>query len=441
MPLTADYQGVLDRRQRYLSPSLRTFVAFNKPVVLKKGSMQYVFDDTREKVSRLSWRRTSASVSGIATLLLMRKYENRWKRWYTVPPLSLNPVPAHFAEELTATFPAGEEWVAHFVNSGSEANDLALLMARVYTGNYEMLALRNSYHGLHFGAMNLTGTQSCRQKVPLGGGVLHVHNPDLYRGVYGDAADKYLQDIDEVILTSTPGQIAGMLIESIMGFGGVFPMPDGYLAGAFERVRAAGGVCIMDEVQSGFGRTGKHMWAFEKHGVTPDIVVMGKGIGNGYPLSAVVARREVAEAMAERKFFNTYGSNPVSCTAGRAVLRVIDEGNIMANVSEAGAHFEKRMAEVQEKFDVIGDVRGEGLMQAVELVKDRNTKEPATEEASRIAESCRENRRHCRPWRTIRQYLAYQSSSLRHKRRYAAAHRCDRKGLRSAVKKPDKSYA
>ena len=386
----SDYQSVLDRRQRYLSPSLRTFVAFNKPVVLKKGSMQYVFDDTGRKYLDCLAQNLCISV-GHCHPYVNAEVRKQMEEMVHSTTTFFNPVPAHFAEELTATFPAGEEWVAHFVNSGSEANDLALLMARVYTGNYEMLALRNSYHGLHFGAMNLTGTQSCRQKVPLGGGVVHVHNPDLYRGVYGDAADKYLQDIDEAIHTSTPGQIAGMLIESIMGFGGVFPMPEGYLAGAFERVRAAGGVCIMDEVQSGFGRTGSHMWAFERHGVTPDIVVMGKGIGNGYPLSAVVARREVSEAMAERKFFNTYGSNPVSCTAGRAVLRVIEEGEIMAKVSEAGGHFEKRMAEVQEKFDVIGDVRGEGLMQAVELVKDRTTKEPATEEASRIAESCREN--------------------------------------------------
>jgi len=176
-----------------------------------------------------------------------------------------------------------------------------------------------------------------------------------------------------------------------MGFGGVYPMPPGYLAGAFERVRAAGGVIIMDEVQSGFGRSGANMWAFEEHGVIPDIVVMGKGIGNGYPLSAVVARREVAEAMAKRKFFNTYGSNPVSCTAGRAVLRVIEDDNIMANVTEAGDHLEKEMVKLMEKYPVIGDFRGRGLMRGVEMVKDRTTKEPATEEAAKVQELNREN--------------------------------------------------
>jgi len=182
-----------------------------------------------------------------------------------------------------------------------------------------------------------------------------------------------------------------MIIESIQGFGGVFTMPEGYLAGAFERVRAAGGVCIIDEVQTGFGRTGANMWEFMAHGVTPDIIVMGKGIGNSFPLSAVVSRREVAEAMAKRKFFNTYGSNPMSCSAGRAVLRVIEDDNVMANVTEAGDHLAAQMVGLMDKYEVIGDFRGKGLMRAIEFVKDRTTKEPATELASKVQESCRES--------------------------------------------------
>lgn len=385
-----DYQATTDRRLKYMSPSLGTFVAFNKPVSLVKGEMQYVYDSAGKKYLDCLAQNLCVSV-GHCHPFVNSEVRKQMEQMVHSTTTFFNPVPAHFAEELVATMPAGEEWVAHFVNSGSEANDLALLMARLYTGNYDMLALRNSYHGLHFAAMGLTGVKSCRQKVPLGGGVVHVNNPDVYRGVYGDEVEKYLADIDEVINTSTPGEVAGMLIESIQGFGGVFTMPEGYLASAFERVRAAGGVCIIDEVQTGFGRTGANMWEFQAHGVVPDIVVMGKGIGNGYPLSAVVARREVAEAMAERKFFNTYGSNPVSCTAGRAVLRVIEGDNVMANVTEAGDHLEMRMTELMEKYRVIGDFRGRGLMRAVEFVKDRATKEPAMELASRVAESCREN--------------------------------------------------
>lgn len=385
-----DYQSTLARRRRYMSPSLSTFVAFNEPVILKKGEMQYVYDEKGKKYLDCLAQNLCVSV-GHCHPFVNAEVKKQIDQLCHSTTTFFNAIPAHFAEELTATFPAGEEWVAHFVNSGSEANDLALLMARLYTGNNDMLALRDSYHGLHFGAMGLTGVKSCRHKVPLGGGVVHVSNPNTYRGMHGAASEKYLQEIDEAIATSTPGEIAGIIIESIQGFGGVFPMPEGYLAGAFERVRAAGGVCIIDEVQTGFGRTGANMWEFMAHGVTPDIIVMGKGIGNGYPLSAVVARREVAEAMVERKFFNTYGSNPMSCSAGRAVLRVIEEDNIMANVTEAGDHLAAQMVGLMDKYEVIGDFRGRGLMRAVEFVKDRSTKEPGTAEASRVQESCRES--------------------------------------------------
>ncbi len=386
---SSDYQAIVDRRHRYLSPSLETFAFFSKPVVLKKGSMQFVYDETGKKYLDCLAQNLCISV-GHCHPFVNSEVRRQMDEMVHCTTAFYNPVPSYFAEELVATMPPGEEWVAHFVNSGSEANDLAMLMARVYTGNYEILALQNSYHGLHFGAMSLTGVQHCRQKVPAAGGVIHVHNPDVYHGIFGDAVDKYLEDIDEAIACSTPGSIAGMLIESIQGFGGVFPMPEGYLAGAFERIRAAGGVCISDEVQTGFGRTGTHMWAFEKHGVIPDIVVMGKGIGNGYPLSAVVCKRKVAEAIAKKEFFNTYGSNPISCTAGRAVLQVIREDNLMANVREAGDLFTEKLAALQKKYPIIGDVRGSGLMRAIELVKDRTTKEAATEETIRVTELCKD---------------------------------------------------
>ncbi len=385
-----DYQAVLDRRQRFLSPSLRTFSNFKKPVLLKKGEMQYIYDQTGKKYLDCLAQNLCISV-GHCHPFVNEEVRKQTEAMVHCTTAFHQAIPGHFAEELIATMPAGQDWVAHFVNSGSEANDLAMLMARLYSGNYEMLALKNSYHGLHFGAMGLTGTKSCRHKVPLGGGVIHVHNPDTYHGMFGDDVAMYMRDIDEAIDSSTPGPVAGMLIESIQGFGGVFPLPEGYLAGAFERVRAAGGVCISDEVQTGFGRTGSHMWAFEEHGVIPDIIVMGKGIGNGYPLSAVVAKREIAEALAEKKFFNTYGSNPVSCSAGRAVLRVIEDDNIMANVSEAGDHLAKCMETLMDKYPLIGDFRGSGLMRAIEIVKDRTTREPATEESIEVAELIKDN--------------------------------------------------
>jgi alanine-glyoxylate transaminase/(R)-3-amino-2-methylpropionate-pyruvate transaminase len=238
--------------------------------------------------------------------------------------------------------------------------------------------------------MSLTGIKTCRHNVPLSPGILHVHNPDQYRGVHGATVEPYLREIDITIDSSTPGQIAGFIAEPIQGFGGVIPLPLGYLKGAFERVRAAGGVCIVDEVQTGFARTGSHYWGFEAHEVMPDIIVMAKGIGNGYPLAAVVARREVAEAMAQKKFFNTYGANPVACAAGRAVLRVIDDDGLMENARAMGALLKEQLAKVKKRHSIIGDYRGRGLMVGVECVQDRTTKAPAPDEAARIAEAAKD---------------------------------------------------
>ena len=383
-----DYQATLDRRHKYMSPSLATFTAFQKSVVLKKASMQYVWDETGKKYLDCLAQNLCISV-GHNHPLVNHEAKKQIDEMVHCTTMYYQAVPAHFAQELVETMPPGEDWVVHFVNSGAEANDLAMLMARLYSGNFDLLSLRNSFHGLHFGAMSLTGIGTCRQNIPSSPGILHVHNPDQYRGAHGATVTPYLDEIDITIRSSTPGAVAGLIVEPIQGFGGVIPMPDGYLKGAFERVRAAGGVCIADEVQTGFGRMGSHMWGFESHDVTPDIVVMAKGIGNGYPLAAVVAKREVAQSMADKKFFNTYGSNPMACAAGRAVLRVIKEDQLMENAMELGNLFEDKMAGLMQKHDVIGDFRGRGLMRGIEFVKDRTTKEPAPDQAMQVAESAK----------------------------------------------------
>jgi alanine-glyoxylate transaminase/(R)-3-amino-2-methylpropionate-pyruvate transaminase len=166
-------------------------------------------------------------------------------------------------------------------------------------------------------------------------------------------------------------------------------MPPGYIKGAFERVRAAGGLGIVDEVQSGFARTGDHYWAFEADGVVPDIVVMAKGIGNGIPLGAVVARRHIAESMADKFLFHTYGANPVACAAGRAVLRIIRNEKLQANARHVGTALKERLVQLQNRYPVIGDVRGKGLMLAIELVKDRHTKEPDPVTTAKVFEETR----------------------------------------------------
>lgn len=166
--------------------------------------------------------------------------------------------------------------------------------------------------------------------------------------------------------------------------------PPGYLACAFEAVRAAGGVCVSDEVQTGFGRTGSHFWGFESHGVVPDIVTMAKSIGNGAPLAAVVTRREIAQKLAEKVHFNTYGGNPVSCAMGKAVLEVIDREKLQQNAHDVGGYLIERLRGLQEKQPLIGDVRGKGFMVGVDLVRDRETKEPASEACVRVIQRSRE---------------------------------------------------
>jgi alanine-glyoxylate transaminase/(R)-3-amino-2-methylpropionate-pyruvate transaminase len=183
-----------------------------------------------------------------------------------------------------------------------------------------------------------------------------------------------------------------MIVESVQGYGGIIEMPKGYLTGAAERTRAAGGLFIVDEVQAGFGRTGDHMWGFEADGVIPDIVVMAKGIGNGFPLGAVVAQKHVAAPMAEKFMFHTYGANPTSCAAGRAVLQVLREDRVQDNARTVGAALLARLQDLKQRHPKIGDVRGRGLMLAFEMVKDRKTKEPDPETTAKVFEACRESR-------------------------------------------------
>lgn len=384
------YDDVIQKRETFLSPSLRTFTAYEKPVVLKRGEGQYLWDEKGRKYLDCLAQNLCISV-GYNHPLVTMEAKKQIEQLGHCTTMYFHPVPAHFAEELVARMPGQEDWVAHFVNSGAEANDLAVMMARLYTGNFDIISLANSYHGLQFSAMSLTGIHSCRQPLPPAPGILHVHNPDQYRGVHGATVEPYVREIDLLIGSSTPGQIAGFIAEPVQGYGGVMPLPLGYLSGAFERVREAGGLCIVDEVQTGFGRMGSHYWGFEMDGVTPDIVVMGKGIGNGFPLAAVVAKREIAESMAKKKFFNTYGSNPVCCAAGRAVLQAIEEDGIMENAREMGDLLMEKLKVLKDNHPVIGDVRGKGLMVGVELVKDPSSKKPAAEEASRVFETAKDS--------------------------------------------------
>lgn len=381
---------VLALRQQHLNPAL--FHYYRSPLMIVEGRGQYLFDE--------SGRRYLDGLGGIVTVsvghchpevVAAARAQNELLQHTTT--IYLHPNVALYARELTAKLP-GELKVAYFVNSGSEANDLALLMARAYTGNYDVIALRNGYHGGGQGTMATTAHSNWKFNVPHSFGAQHALVPDVYRGPFGRddarAGEKYAADVQSLIQFSTSGRIAAFIAESIQGVGGTIVYPDGYLRHAYAFARAAGGVCIADEVQTAFGRTGKHYWGFESQGVVPDIVTMAKGIGNGAPLAAVVTTPAIAQALASRLHFNTFGGNPVSCAQGRAVLQVIERERLQENAQRVGQQLRVGLEALAGKHSLIGDVRGLGLMIGVELVKDRVSKEPAKEECVRVFERSRE---------------------------------------------------
>lgn len=386
-PSAAD---VLAQRKQFLNPGI--FLYYKNPLMLVEGKMQYVWDDTG--------KRYLDGLGGIVTVSVGHCHPhviaagNKQSEIYQhSTTIYLHPNVGAFAEKLASKMP-GDLKVCYFVNSGSEANDLALLMARAYTQNYDVIALRNAYHGGNASGMGVTAHSTWKYNVPHSFGVHHAIAPYPYRGVYGyddvDAGRKYAADVKEVIDYATSGKVAGFIAESIQGVGGFVEFPQGYLKHTYEHVRAAGGVCIADEVQTGFGRTGTHFWGFETQGVIPDIVTMAKGIGNGCPLAAVVTTPKIAQSLVGKVHFNTFGGNPVVSAMGKAVLEVIEKEKLQENSLKMGARIKAGLEKLKAKYKIIGDVRGKGLMLGVEMVKDHVTKEPAKAECAAVLEHCRE---------------------------------------------------
>lgn len=383
-------EQVLALRREHLNPGL--FLYFQRPLMLVEGRMQYVWDETG--------RRYLDGIGGILTVsvghchphvVAAANAQNQTLQHSTT--IYLQPRIVEYAAKLASKLP-GELKVCYFVNSGSEANDLALLMARAYTGNFDVIALRNGYHGGNASGMAVTGHSSWKFNTPHAFGVHHAMAPYPYRGPFGyddpHAGRRYADDVKALIDYATPGRIAAFISESIQGVGGFVFYPDGYLREAYAHTRAAGGVCIADEVQTGFGRTGSHFWGFETQGVVPDIVTLAKGIGNGTPLGAVVTTPQIAAALTQKAHFNTFGGNPVACAIGRAVLEVIERENLQTNAHRLGERLLTGLRRLQEKYEIIGDVRGRGLMLGLEFVKDRTTKEPHREACAQIVENARD---------------------------------------------------
>jgi 4-aminobutyrate aminotransferase-like enzyme len=298
------------------------------------------------------------------------------------------------AENLARITP-GKLKKCFFTASGTEANETAVMLAMCHTGNYELIALRHAYSGRSMLAQSLKGLCSWRNLPTQVAGIKHAHNPYCYRCSFGLAYPscdlRCAKDIEELIQTTTTGRIAGFLAEPCQGVGGFIVPPKEYFKAAVEIVRKYGGVFICDEVQTGFGRTGKHMFGIEHFGVEPEIMTMAKGIANGLPLSATIAIPEVSSAI-PRLTISTFGANPVSCAAANATIKVIEEQNIPARSEELGKFFREGLLELKEKYPVIGDVRGMGLMLGVEIVINEKAgdRRPNSEGVAKVFEKARE---------------------------------------------------
>ena len=386
---------VLALRKQHLTPSLITY--YKDPVMIVEGKMQYLFDETGRRYLDMFAGIVTVSVGHCHPKVIEATQRQTALLQHTTT-IYLNPTIALFAQKLLSTLPAPlNDGVVYFTNSGSEANDLAILMARAYTGHFDVIALRNAYHGMSNFTMGVSALANWKQPVPQGFGIHHARLPDRYRGQWNyddtDAGRKYAEDVHDLIRTATSGGVAAFIAEPIQGVGGTVELPPGYLKHVYEHVRGAGGLCISDEVQTGFGRTGDAFWGVQSvggEGCMPDIVTMAKGIGNGIPLACVVVKREVAAKMAQKLHFNTYGGNPVSMAQGLATLEVILEENIQQRARDVGAHLLRGLKQLQQQHAIIGDVRGRGLMLGVEIVEPGNGKTPSPTKTAAIHERCKD---------------------------------------------------
>lgn len=297
---------------------------------------------------------------------------------------------ADLSERLVQLAPDPSLNTVLLVNSGTEAIDLALRLAQVHTGRQRVVALREAYHGWSMGADAVT-TSAYDNPTALANRpdwVEVADVPNTYRGRHrgADSAEAYLADLREQLdeMTDAP---AAFICEPILGNAGGVVLPDGYLAGVYEELRSRGGLCIADEVQVGYGRLGHHFWGVQQQGVVPDVITIAKAMGNGYPIGAVITRKEIAESLSrEGNFFSSAGGSPVSCVAGLAVLDVIRDEGLQANAATVGDHLVARLHELAERHPIIGAVHGMGLYLGIELVRDRETLEPATLETEAVCE-------------------------------------------------------
>ena len=374
---------LLEMRKKYLSPSLS--LSYDKPLHIVRAKGQFLYDSKGDRyldavnniqhVGHCHPKVVSAASEQYGILNTNTRY--------------LDETVINYAKDLTNYLPNGLT-TCFFTNSGSESNDLALRLARTATDSKETIVLDGAYHG-H--VSSLIDISPYKHNSKGGSGPpSYVHTvpmPDSYRGKYRgeEALTGYIDELKNILysIKKNGKNISAFVVESIMGCGGQLILPDGFLERAFELVRDEGGVCIADEVQIGFGRVGSKFWGFETANVQPDIVTMGKSMGNGHPLSVVVTKKQIADKFNNgMEYFNSFGGNPVSCAVGKAVLNVIEDEKLQQNAHKVGEYLLKELKRLQGEFPLIGQVRGMGLFIGIELIKEKSKLIPAHAEAEKV---------------------------------------------------------
>lgn len=373
------------KHKEFLFPAVATY--YQEPVALVKGEGSYVWDDQGNKYLDCFGGVLTVSV-GHANPKVNEAIIEQVKSLQHTSTLYANKPQSDLAEKLYQITP-GKLKKSFFTNSGTEADDTAVHAAKLHTGRHEIVVLRHSYSGRSATALASMGHSTWRPLPAQIPGFVHARAPYCYRCpfklTYPECGLACANDIEELIMTTTTGEIAAFMAEPILGVGGFIVPPPGYFERAVEITRNHGGLFIADEVQTGWGRTGDKWFGIEHWDVEPDIITSAKGLGNGVPVGITVSTPEVADSYPGLTF-STFGGNPVSTTAALAVIRLIEEENLRKNAAEVGSYLRQRLDELKEKHSVVGDVRGMGLMQGLELVKNRETKEPAPQAVLQVFE-------------------------------------------------------
>jgi len=380
-----DHSDIIKKRNKYLAPSFS--VSYDSPLHIVRGRGQYLYDSNGKKYLDAV---NNISHVGHCHPKVIEAANNQNKELNTNTRYLHDSI-LDYAQNLTHTLPDGLG-VCYFTNSGSESNDLALRIARLYNDSYESIVLSGAYHGHTSALIDISPYKF------LGSGgkgkpdYVHViPMPDMYRGEHkmADAKpEEYYIDLVKKTITKIKKksqQLAFFIVEPIMGCGGQIIIPSSFMRETFKIVKEAGGLFIVDEVQIGFGRLGSHFWGFEMSGIIPDIITLGKSIGNGHPLSVVITKKNIAQAFNNgMEYFNSFGGNPVSCEVGQAVLDIIKQEELQKNAHETGTYLLDGLKAIQNKYNIIGDVRGRGLFIGIELIKNFDKMVPAPDETELV---------------------------------------------------------